>query len=142
MTAFEFMNRAYKFQACIESKLEQIAVLRSLTQKVTAALDGETVSHTRNVTSLQDSIIRLMEAEDELQQEIDQLLNVKAEISAMIAKLDSPDYRLVLEMRYLSLKTWEEISSDLHFSLRWTKSLHARALKAVDQLISEGGEQT
>lgn len=87
MTATAFLSQAYKYHQCIDIKLEQIAVLRSLTQKITASYDSETVSRTRNVSAMQDSIIRLLEAEEHLQMEIDHLLRVKADIAAVILSL-------------------------------------------------------
>ena len=64
MTAKEYLGQAYCLDQEINNKLEQILVLRSLTQRVTVTYDSEPVARTRNVTSLQDSIVRLMEAED------------------------------------------------------------------------------
>ena len=81
MTAKEYLGQAYRLDQRINSKLQQIESLRSLTQRVTASYDGEVVSHTRNVSSLQDSIIHLMEAEDELNQEIDKLVALKKQIA-------------------------------------------------------------
>jgi len=141
MTAKEFLSRAYKFDQRINSKLEQIAVLRSLTQKVTASFDQEQVSHTRNVTSLQDTIIRLMEAEQQLDAEIDELVDLKTEISAAICQLENMDYCILLEKRYLSFKTWEEIAVDMHYGIRWVQVMHGRALQAMDRLLAEGGVQ-
>lgn len=84
MTAKEFLAQAYRLDQRINSKLQQIDSLRSLTQKVTQSYDGEVVSRTRNVTSLEDAIIRLMEAEAELNQQIDQLVDTKIEIGKLI----------------------------------------------------------
>ena len=64
MTAKEYLGQAYRLDQRINSKLQQVESLRSLTQKVTASYSGEPVLRTRNVTSLQDTILRLMEAED------------------------------------------------------------------------------
>ena len=60
MTAKEYLAQAYRLDQRINSKLMQIDQLRSLTRKVTASYDQEAVSHTRNVSSLQDTIIRLI----------------------------------------------------------------------------------
>ena len=64
MTAKEFLGQAYRLDQRINSKLQQIDSLRGLTQKVTQSYDNEVVSRTRNVSSLEDAIIRLMEAEE------------------------------------------------------------------------------
>ena len=77
MTATEYLGQAYRLDQRINSKLQQVESLRSLTRKVTASYDGETVFHTRNVTSLEDTIFRLMEAEEELNRQIDELVVLK-----------------------------------------------------------------
>ena len=64
MTAKEFLGQAYRLDQRINSKLQQIDSLRSLTQKVTQSYDNEVVSRTRNVSSLEDAIIRLMGLEN------------------------------------------------------------------------------
>lgn len=141
MAATAFLSQAYKYHQCIDSKLEQIAVLRSLTQKITASYDSETVTRTRNVSVMQDSIIRLLEAEEHLQMEIDHLLRVKADIAAVIAQVANTNERIILEKRYLSFKSWDEIAVEMRISPRWAYTLHDRALKAVDQVLSKQNKE-
>ena len=88
MTAKEYLGQAYRLDQRINSKLQQVDSLRSLTQKITASYDGEVVSHTRNVTSLQDTIIRLMEAEEELNRQIDELVDLKMDIARQDGQSD------------------------------------------------------
>ena len=137
MTAKEYLGQAYRLDQRINSKMHQIESLRSLTQKVTASYDGEVVSHTRNVTSLQDAIIHLMEAEDELNRQIDELVDLKMEISRTISRVRNENYRLILEMRYLCFNTWEEIATTLHYTDRWLRKMHDRALDVVDAILRE-----
>ena len=116
MTAKEYLGQAYRLDQRINSKLQQIESLRSLTQRVTVAYGGEVVSHTRNVTSMQDTIVRLMQAEEELNQEIDRLVDLKAEIASVISQVRNESYRLILEKRYLCFQTWAQIGADLHYT--------------------------
>lgn len=44
----------------INAKLEQIMQLRSLSQRYTVAFGGEHVSHTRNVSSMEDVVIKIV----------------------------------------------------------------------------------
>ena len=96
MTAKEFLGQAYRLDQRINSKLQQIDSLRSLTQKVTQSYDNEVVSRTRNVSSLEDAIVRLMEAEEELNRQIDQLVDTKIEIGKLIEMVHNESYRLLL----------------------------------------------
>ena len=73
MTAKEYLSRAYRIDQRINAKLMRISELRALAQKCTVAYGGERVSHTRNVSSLEDSVMKIMEAEKELDAQIDLL---------------------------------------------------------------------
>ena len=139
MNAKDYLGQAYRLDQRINSKLQQISSLRSLTQKVTASFDGEVVSHTRNVNSLEDAIIHLMEAEEELNQEIDRLVDLKAEIASVISQVRNESYKLILEKRYLCFQTWAQIGADLHYTRRWLLTKHDRAVDVVEKLISERG---
>lgn len=137
MNAKEYLAQAYRLDQRINSKLEQLEVMRSLTQRVTSTFGGEHVSHTRNVTSLQDSILRLMEAEEELNRDIDALVDLKMDIAANIAKVRNDNERLLLEKRYLCFKTWEEIAVDMHYTTRWVRKVHDRALDVMEKILKE-----
>ena len=118
MTAKEYLGQAYRLDQRINSKLQQVDSLRSLTQKITASYDGEVVSHTRNVTSLQDTIIRLMEAEEELNRQIDELVDLKMDIARLIDQVHNEIFRLILEKRYLCFLQWDQIAAEMHYSRR------------------------
>ena len=137
MNAKEFLGQAYRLDQRINSKLQQIDSLRSLTQKVTQSYDGEVVSRTRNVSSLEDVIIRLMEAEDELNKQIDILVDTKIEIGKLIDLVHNETYRLILEKRYLCFMHWDQIAADMHYSRRWVLNKHERALEVADRLLHE-----
>ena len=124
MTAREYLGQAYRLDQWINSKLRQVENLRSLTQKVTASYGREPVSHTRNVTSLEDSIIRLMEAEEQINQQIDKMVNLKMDIAALVDHVRNENYRLILEKRYLCFLSWDEIATDMHYSSRWVRNVH------------------
>ena len=135
MNAKDYLNQAYRLDQRITSKLEQVSALRSLTQKVTASYEGEVVSHTRNVTSLEDTIIRLMEAESELNAAIDTLVDLKRDVYATIQKVEKPEYQFLLEMRYLCFKSWVEIADQMHLEEHYVFRVHGQALKEVEKIL-------
>lgn len=134
LTAKEYLSQAYRLDQRINAKLEQVEALRSLTRKVTVSYGNEPVSHTRNVTSLEDSIIRLMEAENALNAAIDALVDMKMEIAQCINAVPNHDCQLLLEKRYLCFQTWEQIAIDMQCTVRWAHILHGRALRVIDRL--------
>ena len=88
MNAKEFLSRAWNIDQQVQSKLEQLEVLRSLACRVTAGSGGTATTHFRNVTSMQDIIVKITEAEAELNRKIDELVTVKLEINAVQEILD------------------------------------------------------
>lgn len=135
MTAKEYLNQARLLDQRINAKLDRVTRLRALTQRVTAAMDGEVVSHTRNVTSLQDQIARLMDEEESLNAAIDRLVDLKAEVSEVLTLINDPDCQLLLELRYLCFRSWEEIADVMHFHIRTVYKLHGRALQKLTEVL-------
>ena len=127
MNAKDYLGQAYRLDQRINSKLQQISSLRSLTQRV-------------NVTSLEEAIIRLMEAEEELNRQIDRLVDMKIDIGKLIDQVHNENYRLILEKRYLCFLPWDQIAEDMHYSRRWVLNRHERALDVVDRLLTEREE--
>jgi len=136
MTAKEYLTQAKTLDQRINIKLERVSRLRSMTQKITAAMDSEPVSHTRNVTSMEDAIIRLMEEEESLNAAIDQLVDLKREISGVLEQIHAPDCQLLLELRYLCYRSWEEIAEVMCMHIRTVYKIHGRALQKVDAILN------
>ena len=116
MTAKEYLNQAKTLDQRINVKLDRVSRLRAMTQKITASLDGEQVSHTRNVTSLEDAIVRLMEEEESLNAAIDRLVDLKREVNGVLKQIHDPDCQLLLELRYLCYLSWTDIMNELGVS--------------------------
>ena len=93
------------------------------------------------MTSLEDTIFRLMEAEEELNRQIDELVVLKMDISRMINRVRNESLRLILEKRYLCFLQWDQIAAEMHYSRRWVLKRHARAVEVVDKLMAESEGQ-
>ena len=135
MTAKEYLNQAKTLDQRINVKLDRVSRLRAMTQKITASLGGEQVSRTRNVTSLEDAIIRLMEEEESLNAAIDRLVDLKREVSGVLKQIDDTDCQLLLELRYLCYRSWEEIAEVMHMHIRTVYKVHGRALLKVEAIL-------
>ena len=135
MTAKEYLNQAKTLDQRINVKLDRVSRLRAMTQKITASLDGEQVSRTRNVTPLEDAIIRLMEEEESLNAAIDRLVDLKREVSGVLKQIDDTDCQLLLELRYLCYRSWEEIAEVMHMHIRTVYKVHGRALLKEEAIV-------
>ena len=136
MTAKEYMNRAYRLDQRINSKMEQLQQLKSLSQRVTATYGTETVAHSRNVDTMANAVIKIAEAENELNKQVERLVCVRKEIRETIDLVADPDCRMLLELRYLCMKQWSEISSRLELGRTRLYTLHMTALKMVETVLA------
>lgn len=139
MTAKEFLSQAYRIDQRINTKLMRISELRALAQKCTVAYGGERVSRTRNVASLEDSVMKIMEAEKELDAQIDLLVDTKKEIERVIERVPDADCRLLLEMRYLAMESWKEIARQMNTYRMRVYRLHDKSLELVAEVLQQKG---
>lgn len=131
MTAKEYLNRAYKLDHRINSKLDQLQSLNDLTQRITTSLSEVPPSGTRNVHRLSDTIDKIIDLENEINEDIDMLVDIKREIMSVIKSVDNIECQLLLEKRYLCFNTWEQIAVDLDYCIDNVYKLHRRALSLV-----------
>lgn len=59
------------------------------------------------------------------------------EVAWAVGRLPNPRARTLMEMRYLSCLTWDEIAQALYASPRAALRMHQRALRQVDILLAE-----
>lgn len=132
MNTKDYLSRAFYANLRIRSKAEQIAEMKTLATKVTALLSDVRVQTTRNDHKMEDIIVKIAEYQDELCNDITELVRIKKEVKAAIDSVENEEYRLLLEMRYISNLKWEEIAFRLGYSMQHTFRLRDKALAEVD----------
>lgn len=132
MTAKEYLGQAYRIDQRINSKLEQVTSLRNLATKATSTLSDTPPSGTRNVHSMEDVIVKIIDMENEINADIDKLVDLKQEIIRVIKAVENQELHTLLELRYLCFKTWEEISVEMGYTIRHIYRLRDMALKKIN----------
>lgn len=133
MTAKQYLNRVRRIDKEIEALLRMVRKTRESLESMTQNYDGDGAQSTKNPHKFD----RLVELESMVDKKIDEQINLKAEILNTIMQLDDRRQRLVLMEYYVEMKTFEEISVDIHYSWRQTHKIHGYALKAIDNLLKE-----
>lgn len=131
MNAKEYLGQAYRIDQRINSKIEQIASLRNLATKATSTLSDALPSGTRNVHRMEDTIVKIVGMENELNTDIDRLVNLKKEIMSVIKSVENPEQQTLLELRYMCFKTWEEIAVEMDYNIRHIYRLRDEAIKKI-----------
>ncbi len=107
MTARTYLSQSLRLNQRINSKLEQIQSLRELATKCTPFLTGMPKSPNQGSSVMADAVIKIVNLEAELQQDIDRLVDLKKEIMTVIKAVDNYECQTLLELRYLCFKSWE-----------------------------------
>ena len=131
MTTKEYLSRAYYLDIRIRSKAMQIAELETLATKVNAALSPIKVQTSKDNHKMESTVIKMTEYQEELNNDMKKLIQVKRETKEIIDTVTNDEYRVLLELRYLSSMRWEEIAVEMNYSIDHVFRLHRRALKAV-----------
>ncbi len=132
MKAKDYLSQAYRLDQKINCKLDQVSNLRSLAMRATASIHAERVSGKKQISSMENAIVKLIDLEQEINKDIDRLVDLKRNITKVIGKINKQEYQLLLELRYLNYKTWEEIAETMNYSWRNIHYIHSKALKDVD----------
>lgn len=132
MGTVEFLSQAYHIDLRINSKLEQLESLNSLAAKATTTFGNEPVSGSRDVHRREAVICKIIDLQNEINDDIDRLVDIKREVREMIESVPSVDGRTILEMRYINYRKWEEIAVSMHYVLRNVRYIHDRAIEYLE----------
>lgn len=130
-TAKAYLRRAYRLNQRIDSKLIQLAQLREMSVHITVSLNDMKVQSSSSKSRMEDTVIKILELESELNREIDALVDFKNEIRKVLDDIDNPEYRFLLEERYLCFRSWDKIAEDMGYGIDNVFKIHQKALNAV-----------
>ena len=128
MTIKEYLSQAWRMEERIQAKFERIWRWRSIAEKVTQTYSGMPRDGKRDKAEI---LARILDAERELDKEIDRLIMLQSDIRITIQSVPDATERMILELRYLNYMTWEEIGERMILEVRWLHRLHNRAIKKV-----------
>jgi len=131
VTAKEYLSQAYLLDQRIASKLEMVESLNDLATRCTSTLTGMPHNPSKSTSPMADAVAKIIDLQDEINRDLNTLVDLKREISLIIREVDCNEYRIILEKRYISNKTWPEIAVELGYNLRHLYRLHDAALKKL-----------
>ena len=131
MTAKEYLSQAYQLDQRIDAKLEQVSNLRALATKATATISDMPRSASPNLQHMESTIVKIVDMEREINEDIDRLVDLKKEITSAINAVSVPEYQMVLELRYLCYKRWEDIAVSMNYAIANVYVIHGKALREI-----------
>ena len=137
MKAQEELQQILLYDAKINSKLEELVRLKSLATKVTTAMEGEVVSRSRNPDTMGDTVVKIIEMQDEINRLIDVYVDKKNYFSKIIDSLQKPLYITVLYGHYFHGKPFKKLADELGYTKRNICYIHGDALVAVEKIMQD-----
>lgn len=135
MDARELFSEAYRIDQRINSKIEALDYLNNLATKCTATFSDMPKNPNRGNSRLEDTIIKIIELQHEINDEIDKLVDTKREIMLVISQVENHEQQTLLELRYISFKTWEQIAVEMNYGIDNIYKLHKKALASANQIL-------
>lgn len=135
MNAKEYLSQAIWLDQMIDSKLEQLSILKSLSMKVTSSFTKEKISGgSIEVSKMENTIVKVIDLENEINGDIDRLVDLKRDIQKTINQMDDINQQLLLELRYLNAKGWDDIATQMGYDPRTVFRIHGKALKKFEKI--------
>lgn len=135
MNVKEYLEQAKYLDMRINSKIEQLSTLNDLATKCTVTLSDMPRNPNKGISNMEDTIVKIIDLQEEINRDIDQLVDLKREIMVVIKKISNVEYQTILENRYLSFMSWEQIAVEMKYSIQQIYRLRDRAHKVVEKIV-------
>ncbi len=121
----------------IQNKKLEIQTLYTLVESVTIKPKEVNVQTSAPEDKLADTLAKIVDMKDELQEEMNELLNIKFQTVKLIRELQDDVYVNILIRRYVKYDSWEDIALDLGFTERTVFRKHGFALIEFQKILDK-----
>lgn len=133
MTTKEYLNQAYRVKELIDSNDRQLQELRDRTTKITIGFNEPVQGGKPG--NIGDIAVEIVELKAKIKEDSAALARLLTEIRGVINQVHNADEKLLLNLRYLEFKKWEDIAPIMGYTIRQTTRIHGRALKKVENVL-------
>ena len=139
MTTKDYLRQLSRKDARIEAMRERQRRYRELAQGSAAHLCNVPGGGQRQVSSVEEYAVRMIDLEREMERRIDEYVALTLKIETAIDRIEDGRLRDLLRWRYMNEWDWEKIAQALGYERRQTFRLHGKALEAFERANAEGG---
>lgn len=134
MSAKEYLMKIRTIDMLIDTKLEQVKMLRYRLTSIGSPIIGDKVQSSPDPDKFTNTIAKIIKLEEEITKDIDRLVDYKAEAREIIERMSKDVEKTILYKHYFEGKSFEQIAVDCNYSWRWVISLHGSALKSFEKV--------
>ena len=138
MRAKDYLERTIRLNRKINSLLKDKEMWLQMAYNISKDTTQPHYNPNRSTAATYEKCIAYAdELESRICAEIDRLADMKAEVMSKILQIGRVDCQLILQMRYINFRTWEDIATELNYSQSWLFKKHALALRLFEKTLKE-----
>ncbi len=126
MTTKEFLEQAIYLDLEIRTKKEEVAKLEALVDRVNQGIEVESSLSLKGLKEV------IKEYSEHLVKDITKLVYLKHSIIIKIDEVENSRDRVLLKLRYIDFKTWEQIAEEMGYSERQLQRVHNVIIQNID----------
>jgi len=134
MKAKEYLQQLQKLDIIINQKLQELDELKKMGGIKCIDYTMEKVqSSQKHCATFENVLIKIIDMENEINDEIDRFIDKKHQMINQIQNLDNSKYIQVLYKRYVEYKRLEMVACEMAYTFQYVVLLHGQALKDFEQ---------
>lgn len=139
MTPKDYLDNIRNCDREINEKQESLDVMWSSIKSIQSShSDREMVIGGKEIT-FDDRMARYIDYSRELDNQIDQLVDMKMQIIRWIEKIETEEYRTLLTARYINSKGWKEVAESMSYDEKYIYVKHLEAIVAFEDVLTKKG---
>ena len=140
MNSKDYLKQAYIFDRQIRLDIQKLDSMRGSLYGRAISYDKDGSSPTSRTNGMEDSMVRVLDYERHINEEIDRLTAKRTEIENDIYTVSDDTLREVLIRRYLLYQKWELIAEEMNYGVRHIYKLHLKALREFSEIMRDSPE--
>lgn len=133
--AKEYLRKIERYDAWINSKLEELTMLECMATKITPSMNDIGGSGGGVKDKIGDAVAKIADMRTAINKAIDDYVDLKREASDLLRQVKNPEYYTLLHKRYFGHKTLDQIADEMGYSIRNAKYIHGRALQVFQRVL-------
>lgn len=135
MKAKNYLLEIRKLDRKINNKQIELDALRALVTSITPTLKEINVQSNGSQDRLGDTMVKIIDLQNEINREIDRYVDRKLEAIRLINKLEDDISANILIRRYVNYEPWEKIAEALHYTRQGINKKHGYALLEFEKCL-------
>lgn len=137
MNALEELEQILINEAMVEEKSESLIRLISLAEKVTAAMNGETVSGSKDPDKMGNNLAKKEKLKRELEKAQDEFERHRDFMSGVVDRLKNRFHIKILYGLFFNGKELKDVANEIGYSYRHTQDLRDIAVQEVQKILDD-----